>query len=916
MMMKRFFFFLLALSLCSAAFCQEFAVPDRPKAPGEVRVLCIGNSFTYVCHTDSMLQDISRSQGLELQIGKYLHGGRTFGQHLEIERSRAAVDAGGYDFAFLQDQSCTPAKYALWGHRSILDHFLRLKDSVLRASPGCTVFLERTWTYPNLPGGDAEVFGTAESLDAHLREGCRQMALQGGTRVSPIGDAFTLAGQLYPGIRLLAEDNHHQNLAGAYLKACVNYLLIAGKPFSGEVACCGVAPADAAALRSVAERIVFDEPQLSKPRRWRIASPGVLAWEPAGDLPHGDFIEMSGQRVSSIVRYRVAEDRSVSVVADVVWPMLRTVPNNTHASLQRSFADDLPGRILLDGAPRLSEKVRALFLDGTLRIESDLTTAGNATLHLTRTLFPSTDSPAFLQEYVLENAGDRPVRVEVPDVDETWTTEAADGVYGAYRMIRHVEGKTLRLDPGASVRFSACIAGFRPDEQTAFPDGPASLEARRALVASLQRDLVLETPDDVLNTMFAFAKVRGCESIFATKNGPVHSPGGNAYYAAVWANDQAEYINPFFPFTGYALGREAALNSFRWFAAYMNPEYRPIPSSIIAEGTDFWNGAGDRGDMAMIAYGAARFALASGDKAVAAELWPLVTWCLEYCRRHLTPEGVVASDTDELEGRFPAGKANLNTSCLYYDALLSAAWLGAEVGAKSSVIKDFRTRAAQMSSAIEAYFGASVQGYDTYRYYAGGDLLRSWISTPLTVGLFHRRDATLDALFSDQLWTPDGLLTQQGTPTLWDRSTLYAMRGALYSGAADRVMPFLQAYSAQRLLGGHVPYAVEAYTPGRGDEGAMRHLSAESGLYCRVFTEGLFGIRPTGLSSFTMTPQLPAGWDAAALRHVRAFGGDFDVEVTRSPKGLNVKVTDVSGAKPRVVLSKAVRSGASVSCRL
>ncbi|MBQ4302640.1 MAG: hypothetical protein II769_05935, partial [Oscillospiraceae bacterium] len=102
----------------------------------------------------------------------------------------------------------------------------------------------------------------------------------------------------------------------------------------------------------------------------------------------------------------------------------------------------------------------------------------------------------------------------------------------------------------------------------------------------------------------------------------------------------------------------------------------------------------------------------------------------------------------------------------------------------------------QMSSAIEAYFGASVQGYDTYRYYAGGDLLRSWISTPLAVGIFDRRDATLDALFSDELWTPDGLLTQQGTPTLWDRSTLYAMRGALYSGAVDRTISFLQAYSA------------------------------------------------------------------------------------------------------------------------
>ena len=97
----------------------------------------------------------------------------------------------------------------------------------------------------------------------------------------------------------------------------------------------------------------------------------------------------------------------------------------------------------------------------------------------------------------------------------------------------------------------------------------------------------------------------------------------------------------------------------------MNAEYRPIPSSIIAEGDDIWNGAGDRGDAAMIAYGAARYALARGERNEAEELWPLVEWCLEYCRRKLTPEGVVASDTDELEGRFPAGKANLCTSTLY-----------------------------------------------------------------------------------------------------------------------------------------------------------------------------------------------------------------------------------------------------------
>ena len=82
----------------------------------------------------------------------------------------------------------------------------------------------------------------------------------------------------------------------------------------------------------------------------------------------------------------------------------------------------------------------------------------------------------------------------------------------------------------------------------------------------------------------------------------------------------------------------------------MNDEWKPIPSSIIAEGTDIWNGAGDRGDAAMIAHGAARYVLARGDKEEALRLWPLITWCLEYCNKQLTPEGVVASRSDELEG--------------------------------------------------------------------------------------------------------------------------------------------------------------------------------------------------------------------------------------------------------------------------
>ena len=45
------------------------------------------------------------------------------------------------------------------------------------------------------------------------------------------------------------------------------------------------------------------------------------------------------------------------------------------------------------------------------------------------------------------------------------------------------------------------------------------------------------------------------------------------------------------------------------------------------------------------------------------------------------------SDSDELENRFPAGKANLNTSSLYYDALISAVQLGKLLDKPADAIK-------------------------------------------------------------------------------------------------------------------------------------------------------------------------------------------------------------------------------------
>ncbi len=389
----------------------------------------------------------------------------------------------------------------------------------------------------------------------------------------------------------------------------------------------------------------------------------------------------------------------------------------------------------------------------------------------------------------------------------------------------------------------------------------------------------------------------------------MHGPGGESYYAAIWANDQAEYINPFFPYLGYEIANESALNSFRHFARFMNPDYKPIPSSIISEGVGTWHGAKDRGDGAMIAYGAARYALARGNKAEAMELWPLIEWCLEFCHRKLTPSGVVASDSDELENRFPAGDANLTTSSLYYDALHSAVLLGKELGISASRLKAYNQQAKALERAIEAHFGYEIEGFHSYRYYEGNEILRSWICMPLTVGIHTRAKGTVEALFSPRLWTDNGLLTQAGTETFWDRSTLYALRGSIAAGEVTQGINFLKKYSRKRLLGDHVPYAIEAWP-----EGEQRHLSAESGLYCRIYTEGLFGIRPTGLRKFDMTPRLPQDWNYMNLENIRAHENNYSIFVNRlNDVLLEVTITKNNG---QPVIKKRIKDGEKISVRL
>jgi hypothetical protein len=625
-------------------------------------------------------------------------------------------------------------------------------------------------------------------------------------------------------------------------------------------------------------------------------------------LPHHDNLELSGTQVSAIIRYEVDQAKHLYLTRDVIFPQLRryttAAESPYRAYLRGEYRDDILPVLTL------ADKKYAVGPLDSVRINGKISFYFQSRDGLTvvRSLFPSMRERCLVEKWTLRNTGQTPRTV---GIGATELQQAEAGWKGTYHRRVFTDAKrTVTLQPREQYEFGLYFQATLNDEAAPAVSVATVERSRDTFLDSIATNLQLHSPDPVLNTLFYFSKIRAAESIFRSRYGLVHSPGGGNYYVGIWANDQAEYSGPFFPYLGYQTGNQAALNAYRIFQRNLPKDGSKSWASFEMDVT-FPFGERDRGDAAMLAFGATHFLLAAGDQLKSAELWPLIEWCLAYCRKRTTAAGVVASESDELEGRFPAGSANLSTSCLYYGALVQAARLAKAMHQPAAVSATYQQQAQRLARATEQYFGAELAGLHTYKYYAKNTTLRSWICLPLVVGLPSRQAGTLDALF-EQLWSANGVLTElkSGTgsaPVFWDRGTLYAFRGAFKAGAADRALERLLSYSTTRLTGFRVPYAVEAWP-----ENGMAHLSAESALYCRIFTEGMLGLEPTGFHSFTLRPSLPSKWDHLAISSIKAFNTSFDITLRRNKGKLQLRVVQ----QGKVVVQRVVQPNTLVEIRL
>jgi hypothetical protein len=500
---------------------------------------------------------------------------------------------------------------------------------------------------------------------------------------------------------------------------------------------------------------------------------------------------------------------------------------------------------------------------------------------VTRTVYPSMTKALVIEEWQVRNiTGKRvavtvaPARTVKPVGEDIAIVWSCPGV------------KTAAVKAGGVLSFATCVQARLAAEPDLAVDVAAERGARRALAeAAWSGPGRLETPEPALDAAFALQKFHVLETPIETIKGVITHNGSLTYSPGIWANDPVEYSSPVFPFFGDAELNRASMNMYRVWQDYCQEKgIIPFPGSFEGPGLKLVQR--ERGDDAMVLYGLSKFLLFQGDRAAAEELWPLIEFSAASVLRHTT-NGIIASRTDEMEGRYPTGTANLSTSALAYGGYRQAARLAQAL--EKPVAAEYDRRADALRKGIEAYFGAEVEGFKTYRYYQDNTTLRGWILLPLAMGIAERQEATVAALTSDKLWphrlAGADILAESTRPTEWGRETYYALRVLFKAGHTEEALDITRRVVQAQIFGGKGPYP---------DEDAIDMLCPGS-LYPRVFTEGMFGIVPTGLDSFECTPWLPKAWPRMALRDIRAFGQSWDLVVERA--GDQQKVSVRSGGK-------------------
>jgi hypothetical protein len=185
----------------------------QPALPKELKILFIGNSYTYGNDLPGLVAQIMLGKGIKATCESVTVGGATL-EKLWLEgKAKEAIHRQNWDYVLLQEQSTRP-----FSKPDAFYQYARLFSEEIKKTKAKPVFY-MTWAAKANPDEQPK-----------LAEAYRRIANETGSLTAPVGEAWKQAVMV--GMDLYISDGRHPNLLGSYLAGCVIYKTLTGRQAS------------------------------------------------------------------------------------------------------------------------------------------------------------------------------------------------------------------------------------------------------------------------------------------------------------------------------------------------------------------------------------------------------------------------------------------------------------------------------------------------------------------------------------------------------------------------------------------------------------------------------------------------------------------------------------------------------------
>ncbi|MCC6124605.1 MAG: hypothetical protein IT426_06570 [Pirellulales bacterium] len=235
---------LLALPLCLACVSASLRADD---ADEPLKILFLGNSFTYANDMPHILQGLAASRGRRLDVAMHAPGGCTLEKHWQDGKAAELIESKKWDVVVLQESSTGPIENL----KGMKEYAGKLHEHVKKQ--GARTVLFETWARQ-------DKMATTRRIALAYEETAKEL----GAAVAPVGLAWQKARAGNKPFTLHAADKNHPNELGSYLAACVFFAALVdpktdGLPgrlvFDGKMLT-SIPTADAARLQRIARETV------------------------------------------------------------------------------------------------------------------------------------------------------------------------------------------------------------------------------------------------------------------------------------------------------------------------------------------------------------------------------------------------------------------------------------------------------------------------------------------------------------------------------------------------------------------------------------------------------------------------------------------------------------------------------------